>query len=233
MELRTKPDFKLVCKIANETLLCCEKQTSFPIRVSEVIKEISDINIMSFSDARKMGIEPTKMGSSSSVFVELEGYCFLFYNEKETRERITFDCAHELGHYKLEHDMERLEELRKTNMDLFNKLYAVCEVEANFFAAQLLMPEQVIIELNKRGRGINKYFLMDTFKVSEPAAIKRIETLKKAYNWNYYQNNKSFNYDDIIIKKFMKLIVFLAPNNYSYEEEYEMQQKRDRWLQEL
>lgn len=38
------------------------------------------------------------------------------------------------------------------NHDLNNKSdYSLYEVEANFFAAQLLMPEQVINELRRRG----------------------------------------------------------------------------------
>lgn len=229
MELRNKPDFTLACQIATETLLCCEKQNKLPISVYGVIEEVTDLNLMSFSDARSNGIEPPQMGSESGILAELNGWYYIFYNEKECRERIAFDCAHELGHYKLGHDMKKLEEFKKRDINLFNELYGVCEVEANFFAAQLLMPEQVLIELNKRGCGINKSFLMENFGASLPAAEKRLQTLRKVYNWNSYRSNKGFEYDDIIIQKFKQLIVFLSRNNYDYEEEERKQKERDGW----
>ena len=57
--------------------------------------------------------------------------------------------------------------------------YQIQEIEANFFAAQLLMPEQIINELIKRGKRISKENLILWFGVSEQAAIKRLDTLRK------------------------------------------------------
>ena len=75
--------------------------------------------------------------------------------------------GHELGHLQCGHDLD--------NKDV----YDIYEVEANFFAAQLLMPEQVIIELQNRGAMITKENLIEWFSVSKEAAEKRIATLRK------------------------------------------------------
>lgn len=234
MNLRPKPDFAFANEKANEMLICSEKVQRFPLSVYEIIMEETDLNLMTFNEARSNDIKPEKLGSSSGVLVDLGGFCTLLYNERESRQRISFDCAHELGHYQLNHDLKELDCLLHEDQNLHRSLYDVCEIEANFFAAQLLMPEQVIIELCNRGCRITNEFLQEKFGVSEQAAIKRLDTLRKVYNWNSFRKNNKNNYDDIIIKKFKSFIVSVAPNRYTYEEEYEMelamQKERDSWI---
>ena len=63
-------------------------------------------------------------------------------NTKISRERILFTKAHELGHFVLEHELKNdivTESTIKTKDPQ--------ETEANVFAAALLMPKQLIIEL--------------------------------------------------------------------------------------
>ena len=96
------------------------------------------------------------------------GNKIIFYNESiNSKSRIRFSIAHEFGHDQMHHKLN----------DSSN--YQIQEIEANFFAAQLLMPEQIINELIKRGNRISKENLILWFGVSEQAAIKRLDTLRK------------------------------------------------------
>lgn len=80
--------------------------------------------------------------------------------------------AHEFGYFKLEHNYSCSEN------------YGNYEVETNFFAAQLFMPEQLIRELNRRGVNTNEDFLQKYFGVSKEDANKRLSTLSKTeYEW--------------------------------------------------
>ena len=58
------------------------------------------------------------------------------------------------------------------------------DIAANCFAAQLLMPEQIIREAIKRGKTPSIDYIMKAFEVSQKAAEKRKETLAKyEYEW--------------------------------------------------
>lgn len=110
--------------------------------------------------------------------------------------------------------------------------YDLYEVEANFFAAQLLMPEQLIIELRRRGMQITKEKLQKWFGVSKQAAEKRMETLRKIDYSHRTDEEKSM--DDYIIMKFQNFINEIAPisnsfNIYDPYEEEELQNERDSW----
>ena len=114
-------------------------------------------------------------------------------------------------------------------------LYRICEVEANFFAAELLMPEPILVELFKRGCKITEEFLIKHFEVSREAAKKRIELLRKAYDWNNFNRYPdSYNYDDIIVEKYKKFIDSIAPQKfkygYSFEQDLELEKQRETWV---
>lgn len=125
---------------------------------------------------------------------------------------------HEYGHRKNGHDFR----------NECKELYEIAEVETNYFAAQLLMPEQILREFQKRGKRIDKDFLMNTFGVSEQAAIKRIENLKKI-TWE--RNLLEKQYDDIILNKYMPWINSIVPNNveYYFIDDEEKQKERELW----
>ena len=108
--------------------------------------------------------------------------------------------------------------------------YQIQEIEANFFAAQLLMPEQIINELIKRGKRISKENLILWFVVSEQAAIKRLDTLRKIDFSKRNYDEKDM--DEMIVTKYKTFIDSIAPksfNYYDYDEEEEMQNVRNNW----
>lgn len=156
----------------------------------------------------------------------------IFYNEQIVdKHRMAFSVLHELGHYYLQHDLEYLSKLKRTNKERFQEVYSCYEAEANCFAAQLLMPVQIISELVKKGKNITVDFLVKTFNVSNQAAEVRIKSLRNVYEKKSYSSGLS--YDDIILMKFKPFIQVNCPRkNYDYyskEEEYEKQAERDKW----
>ena len=126
---------------------------------------------------------------------------------------------HEYGHDKLEHDLD-------VNSA---EIYSAYEIETNYFAAQLLMPEQLIRELQQRGMRIDKNKLIELFGVSEEAAEKRMTTLSK--NLMLSKDEKYF--DDLIVQKYKVWLDSKIPpiNSYNlfYEDE-ERQKERESWL---
>lgn len=127
---------------------------------------------------------------------------------------------HEIGHYLLEH------KLKTENLNLYEKQ----EVETNYFAAQLLMPEQTLIEIQARGKRISTDFLVSSFQVSKEAARKRIETLNKIKPEYRTRDEKEF--DDLILLKYKMFLDSIMPAKNSYnwfDDEYERQRERDSW----
>lgn len=215
-----KPDFKAAKEEADLLLLSLTDPISFPFSLKSLIRSKTDLKTKSFSKAAAYGIEMEDFGSDDAVLMckEETGKNIIFYNDQiAVKNRIKFSLAHELGHYVLRH---RLKD---------EDYYGIFEVEANFFAAELLMPQQVIFELSRRGAIISVDNLMKWFGVSHQAAQKRIETLNKINN--EYRTKDEIEIDKLIVDKFISFIDSILPNqSYSnwYEEEL-LQKERENW----
>lgn len=232
------PDFKTACEKANEILVCSSTITTFPFSMVRVIEEFTEIEMRSFFSISGHELTPTQIVGSKdgALFTDGNGSFLMFYNDAMPQTRLRFTSGHETGHYMLKHDMELITLYRQTNDNRFEPLYKKYEAESNMFAAELLMPEPVIIELYKRGCIINETFLRNTFNVSKEAAEIRIKNIKKVYKWDSfrkYQSENALSYDDIILQKFKNFIDCVAPRKYSFVEEYEheeaMEMERQSW----
>jgi len=134
----------------------------------------------------------------SGVLVIKDNVATIGYNEKNSLERIRFTKAHELAHYTIHWkptsktnqevfvDKDLFMKFRNTNND-YNPEEVRQEIEANIFAAALLMPKHFIEkELNKpeyqklEEPNIIK-ILANKFKVSEPAMTYRLTNLQMFY----------------------------------------------------
>lgn len=222
-----KPNFAKAYNLATEILLTSNCFSSFPYQIKDLVKNITDISCCSYKKALKYGIQAEVFGSDSASVHEYEGMNIIFYNQEDPKPRIKFSIAHELGHYLL---------LHKKGLNSEDKLYEKQEIEANFFSAQLLMPEQLLDYFRKNLIRINTSFLTKNFGVSEEAAQKRIKTLKtKIKRENYKNFNKDF--DESIIYKYKdfldSVISEFYKNNkkddYDFEEEYRKQNERNNW----
>ena len=81
--------------------------------------------------------------------------------------RLNWTLAHELGHIYLGHTRET----------------PIAEIEANHFAAQLLMPEVSMCSIKWMFPDVTADDISDIFMVSKVAAEKRLKTLRKHYEF--------------------------------------------------
>lgn len=219
MVIQRKPNFSKSYEKANEILVRSDAIGCFPFNPKALVEEFSKIKCKTFKIARKYGVEINNFGSESALIVRMGERSIIFYDESKPQTHINFSIIHEFGHEELEHNF-----LKKDN-----ETYGQHEVETNYFTAQLLMPEQLIREVQKRGVRITVEFLVDKFGVSSQAASKRIETLAKT-NSDWYSREQK-EYDDIILFKYSSFIDSICPNkkNHDYEDELLLQEERSKW----
>lgn len=217
-----KPRFKKIIEEANCILLSTESIQSFPFSVKKVVKEKFNIVCRSFEKGAMYGFNAFDFGSKDAILQKWNDRYIIFYNESNqvTKKRKVFSVGHEFGHFIMDHKLGDKEK------------YGLYEIEANFFAAQLLMPEQVINELCRRGLEITKSNLQKWFGVSGEAAQKRMDTLRKVDYSNCTDYEKEMN--NYIVKKFASFIDSIAPspnlfNDFDPYEEEELQKERDSW----
>lgn len=216
-------DYALIYSTANEILATTSVIETFPYKVGKLVEEQSDIRLCKYSKAfGKYGVSIDKFGSESAVIQEYMGMYIISYNQDELDYRVRFSIMHEYGHYILKHKM---------NLSKDDPLYIRQELEANCFAAQMLMPEQLLRKANSNGKIISIDFIMNSFVVSDDAAEKRKKTL--ASTTPEWRSRAEKMYDDIILMRFEKFINKIAPiNNKYYDYDYEMdrQYERNSWL---
>ncbi len=219
MPINSRPNFNKAYTKANEMLIKSSVIHSFPFPPKSFVTEQSQIVCRSYKKANKHGINISDFGSESAVIFRLGGKSIIFYDETKPEPHITFSILHEFGHDILGHDFTKKDEIS----------YHRYEVETNFFTAQLLMPEQLIRELQRRGKRIDRNFLQVTFGVSAQAAEKRIETLAKTNSEWHSRTEKEF--DDIILLRYDNFLNKICPvrNYYDFDDEYTRHQERCTW----
>ncbi len=218
-----KIDFKKIYSKANEVIALSRSVNTFPFKVKKLVYEFSDIKIVSFKKAKeKYNIDIKIFGSNSAIIQEYNGATIIFYNQDENPQRVKFSIIHEFGHYILGHKM---------NLSEDDPLYHRQEVEANCFAAQVLMPEQILRSCSDRGYYSSPEYIKEIFDVSDEASERRRDTLAKTnYDW---KSREEKEYDDIILLKYNDFINSVAPYNanyFDYEDEYQKQLERDTWF---
>ena len=215
-----KPDFSRAYSKANEILVKSLAIQTFPFSPKDLVKEQTPIVCRSFKKARKYGVDITAFGSESAIIMSFQGKKIIFYDETKPDTHNRFSILHELGHEINGHDFSKKDE------DTYHRY----EVETNYFAAQLLMPEQILRECQNRGARINRFFLQTNFGVSAQAADKRIETLASTnLEW---RSRAEKEFDDIILIKYADFLNRICPirNTYDFEDEYIRQQERNSWF---
>lgn len=112
----------------------------------------------------------------SGVFFKKDGKLLLGVNEKEPENRRRFTIAHEIGHYVL-HPSSLLHYDRPEAVHFRAKnILGPEEREANYFAAELLMPEELLTKCIAAGMD-SVPELASRFKVSEEAMGYRLANL--------------------------------------------------------
>ena len=220
-----KPDFKKSYIAAHEKLVKLPLGTTFPLKTSKIIEDFSDLELHSFCWAEKHGFPRIYFKSESAELYEQNGCYTVFYDETKPPAHSKFSILHELFHYESNHDLNAGEK----NTELYNKQ----EVEANFFAAEMLMPEPVIKELEKRGKKMDAKEIQKVFGTSAKAAEIRFKTLKSYPS--FLRSNEEKEFDEYLVKfTFRKFIDSVCPKTrkLDLQYEYEMQAERDSWAAE-
>ena len=95
------------------------------------------------------------------------GIDIVLYNDKlQSQEHLNWTLGHEIGHIYMRHKCDGQVE----------------EIEAHFFAAQLLMPAYTIYMMSKLFGKVDTEDVYTLFNVSWTAASKRLNTLNKKYS---------------------------------------------------
>ena len=120
--------------------------------------------------------------------VKRDDVCLILYDENDTdfEARKNFGIAHELGHIYCGHTTDGKKQ----------------EIEANFFAAQVLMPEIVVYYIMYKYKDfkLDARDLMEIFNVSYEAANKRLTTFVNKKFMNRAANDK------LLLTKFIPFI---------------------------
>ncbi|WP_334090070.1 ImmA/IrrE family metallo-endopeptidase [Helicobacter typhlonius] len=104
----------------------------------------------------------------------------IYIAESDGIRRQRFSIAHEIGHYVLHYKGNIFaEKEEKKHISYRNNLsslgFSIKEIEANFFAANLLMPQDRVKELYEQGFSL--YEIADFFQVSYTAMAHRFDFL--------------------------------------------------------
>ena len=132
---------------------------------------------------------------SSFLCTEFNGCCviksinnninIILYDEREkNNERLHWGIVHEVGHIYLEHEKDD----------------DIEEIEAHYFAAQIVTPEIALIYISKyKKQSISPVDISSVFNCSLTSAEKRIKTLSTNI-WSFTENDKK------LLQKFKPLI---------------------------
>ena len=166
-----KPDFNRAQNAATELLL---KQTinSLYLDARNFILPDGIIidTVQNFSELTQCPITELGIGLIDGACLLQQGsHQIILYDDTiRNEQRKHWGIIHELGHACLGHSRDDRKD----------------EIEAHFFAAQLISPEIVLIDICKRRGHLSDYDLYNNFNLSLEAAQKRIRTLQQRSCYN-------------------------------------------------
>jgi Zn-dependent peptidase ImmA (M78 family) len=155
------------------------QQYGFNVENIDVKKNNLSIDVEAVADSLRINVIRHAFSDEvSGVFFRKNVQLYLGVNEHHHDHRQRFTIAHEIGHYVL-HSSEILH-YDKTDLERVyfrtDNISDLNEIEANHFAAELLMPEDLIYKCINYGiRSIKE--LADKLNVSEDAMRYRLTNL--------------------------------------------------------
>lgn len=169
-----KPNFDL-CELLATRLLSKQNLTTSKVDVRElkydkniIFDSIQNYCALTGDPIEKYINNTTQLLSEGCTIYHKEANLYIvLYNDKpQTLEHLNWTLAHEIGHIYLEHTTDSVVE----------------EVEAHFFAAQLLMPEYSLYMMDNNYNSLTVHDVYLVFNVSWSAASKRINTYNKKWS---------------------------------------------------
>lgn len=191
------------------------KLQNFPIPTDKIkCKGVKIASYQEYSRRTGLSIQEITCGNELKDAFLLKnlrpGLTLILYNDEANNSRMKHTLWHEIGHIKCGHKQHGPQE----------------EIEAHFFASQANAPNALIKEIAKRGHSINVSFLVNCFGLSQEAANKKVDYLKR------YPFSHSNEYDEILLAQFSNFINTKFPLKAKkvYDDYYdEMEQERKSW----
>jgi len=157
-----------------------------PVPVTAIAKDLLLLDVVDIDDIRTLASAPTDGGPISGMLTTVDKTIWVDRREADrSPARRRFTIAHELGHWMLhakrgeKGNYQRF--CRGPDLDSHAET-GKQEREANDFAAELLMPEEVIAAVAPEC-GFNLALLATRFEVSVPALELRLMKLKLLPVW--------------------------------------------------
>ena len=191
-----KPDFALAQDTATKLLLEQNIDNFFvDIRNFYLRDDIIIDTVQHYSGVTGVPLSSLQCPDLQGAFtIKKYGKNIVLYDDDIPNERRKhWGIVHEVGHIYLGHKNDNQKE----------------EIEAHFFAAQLLAPEIVLIELARLNHKISAMYIYDHFNLSYESAQKRIVTLRNRGCWN------SGAIDKALLEKYKPLIHRSEANLYA------------------
>lgn len=130
-----------------------------------------------FQIAKKLGVEvhQVSLPDDTAGFIrKSDGLVAAYLNKWDGRQRQRFTLAHELGHY-IEHEDNGVLSFVEKRNDLSSAGHDVHEIYANNFAAELLMPANIVRKWWAQGQSPEE--MRTKLDVSRPAFAHRLKNL--------------------------------------------------------
>lgn len=185
MSIYKDPDYGTAQKKAYDTILSSHINT-LPINLKTIINQYDNLHLQRYSVfAWENGMTIDEV----SDFLDSDEGCLwrrndnqyiVLYNDTiQSKERVRFTIAHEIGHYVLKHH-ERSNKTKVSRYSLTMAEDEVLEKEANYFAKRLLAPLPLVYDFISLWNRITPELIMDIFDVSYSVSNYIIEDLRRA-----------------------------------------------------
>lgn len=190
-----KPDFEKAQNTATKILLQ-QNITGFfiDVRTFSTANNIIIDSMQNFCKLTGFSLSNFKKNKMAGACLVKEDGCniILYDDSMPNNARKHWGIAHELGHIVLDHTRDSRTE----------------EIEAHFFAAQIVTPEIVLMEFAKRLGRLSATDLPYYFNISYEAACRRIGTLNRRCIYS------SSQIDLQLLEKFSPLMHQITPHIY-------------------
>lgn len=188
-----KPDFDRAEILARELRLS-QKNNNLSLNVTEMAFDLPIIidTFENYSYITKTPISKLTINDSlkDGYTVCKDGiYIVLYRNKTIYDERLNWTLAHEIGHIYLKHSRDG----------------SIEEIEAHWFAAELLAPEIIIRAIarqrNEVGRELDNVDIQDLFHISYEASTRRVNSINRKCAFSpYLEKETIMKYQNHILR---------------------------------
>lgn len=183
----SKPRFAQITKRAYE-LLAELDIGEFPVDPIKIIEHFPSWHLQGWMELRAntnsddpLNIEKEKAEAKTVKLRDSDKYLIVYDDRTENSQRIRWTLAHEIGHIVLGHLVE-FDATALNRRGLSIEDYGVLEVEAHWFAAELLAPKTIISRFNFHDTPKGISLVCDISKAASERRLKQI----KQINYGYY-----------------------------------------------